>query len=134
MQLNSLVIRCKDGVITDEAIKQGDLLETLKQEVAATLKEWNPRESDLMVFSTQNEAQVSAPIDKQMLELLKPFSPSRQGDKVVFNLPIYVISYKIEHLSEKEFRDRAVVIVAPYINEELKGQLESWSVELTAKD
>lgn len=115
-------------------MKQGNVEDTLKEVLVATIKEWDPKESDLMVFSTQNEAQVSAPITKEMLDLLRPFSPSRQGDKVVFNLPIYVISYKIEHVSDKEFRDRAIVIVAPYINEELKGQLESWGQELTAKE
>ncbi|PSN84785.1 hypothetical protein B9Q03_12890 [Candidatus Marsarchaeota G2 archaeon OSP_D] len=128
-----MVIHCKDGNIINESVKQKDIVEAVKEELIGTVKEWNPKESDLMVFSTQNEAQVSAPLTKETLELLKPFSPTRQGDKVVFNMPIYVISYKIEHLSENEFRDRAVVIIAPYINEELKSQLESWSVELTAK-
>ncbi|MEM0121392.1 MAG: DUF2286 domain-containing protein [Thermoprotei archaeon] len=133
MQLNSLVIHCKDGKIVNESVRQKDIVDAIKEELINTVNEWNPKDSDLMVFSTQNEAQVSAPLTKQTLELLKPFSPTRQGDKVVFNLPIYVISYKIERLSENEFRDRAVVIVAPYINEELKSQLETWSVELTGE-
>lgn len=134
MQPSNLVIRCEDGVIVEESVRQGDIEETLKQEIVATLKAWDPKQSDLMVFSTQNEARVSAPITKEMLELLKPYSPSRQGDEVVFNLPIYVIAYKIENVSGKEFRDRAVVIVAPYISDELKAQLERWGEELTAKE
>jgi hypothetical protein len=134
MQLSSLVIHCEDGTIVNETVKQKDLVETVKEELIETLKKWDPRESDLMVFSTQNEAQVPAPLSKEMLDILKPFSPARQGDKVVFNLPIYIISYRIEHLSENEFRDHAAVVVAPYINDELKGQVETWSVELTAKN
>ncbi len=130
---DNLVIHCDDGVISSNSIVRGTIEEVVKKEVAKATELWRPIESDFMVFSTTSEGQLDAPLSKDVLEKVKPYSPQRRGDKVAFNLPIYVISYKIQQVSENEYKDRCVVVVAPYINDELKGQVEQWSKELTTE-
>jgi hypothetical protein len=129
----NLVVQCDDGNISLNSVVQGDFIEVVKKEVNRAVGLWKPTDSDFMVFSTQNEAQLDAPLSKDMLDKVKLYSPARRGDKIVFNLPVYVISYKIQQESQNEYRDRSVIVVAPYINEDLKLQVEQWSKELTTE-
>ncbi|PSN84585.1 hypothetical protein B9Q13_02895 [Candidatus Marsarchaeota G2 archaeon ECH_B_SAG-G16] len=127
----NLVIYCSDGKITKEQIVSGDLDKVVKEHVVKALELWQPNESDFMVFMTKNEAELSAPLSKELLERVRAYAPVRKGDKVMFDLPVYVISYKIEQRSQNEYKDRAIIMISPYINEELKRQVEEWSKEFT---
>ncbi|MCL5788346.1 MAG: DUF2286 domain-containing protein [Candidatus Marsarchaeota archaeon] len=130
---SNIVIQCDDGSVVLSSVEEGDLAECVKNQVIKAVSLWKPMESDLMVFSTQNESQLKAPLTKDMLDKVKPFSPQRRGDMIVFSLPVFVVSYRIQQEEANKYRDRSVIVISPLINQEIKEQLEAWTKELTAE-
>ncbi|MEM3670460.1 MAG: DUF2286 domain-containing protein [Thermoprotei archaeon] len=128
---SNIVIQCDDGSVGLNTIVEGELNEVVKKQVTRAITLWNPSDSDFMVFSTQNESQLKAPLTREMLEKVKQYSPQRLGDSVVFNLPVFVVSYKIQQEGNGKYRDRSVIVISPFISESIKEQLENWVKELT---
>jgi hypothetical protein len=132
--MKNLILHSEDGQIAQEELRDGEIEKVVKERVVKAAELWKPSESDLVVFMTKSEAKLKAPVTPQILEVIKPYFPARKGDEVVFNLPIYVISYRIEQTGSNSYKDKAIFVIAPYVNEELKEQTAEWAKELTGSE
>ncbi|MEM1645395.1 MAG: DUF2286 domain-containing protein [Ignisphaera sp.] len=131
-----LIVRAEEGNIVDKQLTEGELEQILKEVVIKALELWNPQHSDLVVVKHKHEVGLPLPLKKEQYEMYARFNLRRIGDKAVFEIPIYVVSYENEWI-EENIRDSKVFIVAPYVDEttasniiELAKNITSAEVEL----
>ncbi|MEM4502701.1 MAG: DUF2286 domain-containing protein [Ignisphaera sp.] len=128
-----LIIRSEEGVIKEHQIVEGTLDKSLKETVIKALELWNPQKSDLVVVRHKHEVNVNLPITKEQYELYSQFNLKRFGDKAVFEIPIYIISFENEWI-EDQIRDSKVFVVAPYIDEVTSSKVLELAKNITSEE
>lgn len=111
-----LVVRSEEGEIKSQQLVEGELEQVLKDVVVKALDLWDPHRSDLVVVRHKHEVSLQLPITREQYELYSRFSLRRFGDKAIFEIPVYIVSFDNEW-TEDNIRDSRVFIVAPYIDE-----------------
>jgi len=131
--LKILIIRSEDGEVKEQRIIEGTLDKSLKDTVIKALELWNPQKSDLVVVKHKHEVNVNLPITKEQYELYSQFNLKRFGDRAVFELPIYIISFENEWV-EDQIRDSKVFVVAPYVDEATSSKVLELAKNITSEE
>jgi len=126
-----LVVRAEYGKIVETYVKEGELVQVLKETVMRTLNLWNPEKSDLIVMKHSQDINVKIPITPQQFECYKRFNLRRAGNVAIFTIPVYVISFENEWSGES-LRDTKVFIVAPYVDEIVENAVKQLASEITS--
>ncbi len=125
-----VIVKARRGNVIGKQVVDGELCSVLKNIVVDVLKEWNPLESNLDVIRYDYRVEKKLPLKPEELDLILQFNPRRQGDRVVFTIPLYIVSYKNYKLQD-QIVDEEVVVVAPYITSEYIGIVEEAAIMAT---
>jgi len=125
-----LILRAEYGEVKEKNVVEGEISTVLKDVVKKALELWDPKKSDLIVVRHSHEMQVKLPISKEQYLLYSKFNLRRQGDKAIFEIPLYVISFENQWM-EEELVDSKVFIVAPYIDNYTEQELEKLAQSIT---
>lgn len=125
-----LILRAEYGEVKEKNVVEGEISSILKDVVKKALELWDPKKSDLIVMRHSHEMQVKLPISKEQYLLYSKFNLRRQGDKAVFEIPLYVISFENQWMGE-ELIDSKVFIVAPYVDDYTEQELERLAQSIT---
>ena len=125
-----LILRAEYGEVKEKNVVEGEISTVLKDVVKKALELWDPKKSDLIVVRHSHEMQVKLPISKEQYLLYSKFNLRRQGDKAIFEIPLYVISFENQWI-EEELVDSKVFIVAPYIDNYTEQELEKLAQSIT---
>ncbi len=130
-RMKVLVLRAEYGEIKEKSVIEGDMPAILKEVVKKALELWDPRRSDLIVVRHSHDMQVKLPISKEQYMLYSKFNLRRQGDRAVFEIPLYVVSFENQWVGE-DLVDARVFIVAPYIDNYTEQELEKLARTITS--
>jgi len=132
--LKVLVIRAEYGKVVESDIVEGDLYEVTKEEVKRVIDEWEPRKSDFVVARDVREIEIKLPIDPALYDALRDagIPLSRGKDKASAMLPIILVSFDSTIITEDEYQENKVLLIAPYINDDLRAELEAEAAEITS--
>jgi len=125
-----LILRAEYGEVKEKNVVEGEISSILKDVVKKALELWDPKKSDLIVMRHSHEMQVKLPISKEQYLLYSKFNLRRQGDKAVFEIPLYVISFENQWMGE-ELIDSKVFIVAPYVDDYTEQELKRLAQSIT---
>ena len=125
-----LILRAEYGEVKEKNVIEGEVSAILKDVVKKALEFWDPKKSDLIVVRHSHEMQVKLPISKEQYLLYSKFNLRRQGDKAVFEIPLYVVSFENQWMGE-ELVDSRVFIVAPYVDNYTEQELERLAQSIT---
>lgn len=128
-----LIIRAEEGDIKDKQFIEGELEQVLKEVVVKALNLWNPQHSDLVVVKHKHEVGLPLPLKKEQYDMYARFNLRRIGDKAVFEIPIYVVSYENEWV-EDSIRDSKVFVVAPYVDEATTSNIIELAKSITSAE
>ncbi len=125
-----LILHVERGEVKERTIVEGEITEVVKNVVTKALNLWNPEASDLVVMRHRQEIQVKLPITKEQYERYSKFGLRRAGDKAVFEVPVYVVSYENEWVGE-DLVDTKVFIIAPLVDEIVSREIENLAKMIT---
>ncbi|MEN2999957.1 MAG: DUF2286 domain-containing protein [Acidilobaceae archaeon] len=128
-----LIVRAERGRVVSSEVYDGDLSSFVRAYVIKAAEEWDPARSDFIALKDEREAEVdnlSAAAIRELERVGGRGIRGRNSFKVVF--PVFTISFDNSMLSEKEYVENKIYLIAPYINEELKEQLEIEAAEITS--
>jgi len=129
-----IVIRAEYGKIVESDIVEGDLFEIVKEEARNALEAWKPETSDFVVARDFREIEIKLPIPPELYDRLREMGIplSRAGDKAVASIPVVLISYDSEMITEEEYQENKIILIAPYLSDEVKMDLESEAAGITS--
>lgn len=132
--LKVVVIRAEQGRIVESDIVEGELYEIVKEEARRALEAWRPETSDFVVARDYRDVEIKLPISPELYDRLREMDVplSKEGDKAVASIPIILISYDSEMLTEEEYLEKKIMLIAPYLTDEVKVELESEAVGITS--
>ncbi len=132
--LKVVVIRAEYGKIVESDIVEGDLFDIVKEEARQALEAWKPETSDFVVARDFREIEIKLPIPPELYDRLREMGIplSRAGDKAVASIPIVLISYDSEMITEEEYQENKIILIAPYLSEEVKMDLENEAAGITS--
>jgi hypothetical protein len=128
-----LVLSIEYGKIVDSKILDKDLEEVVKNVLMEILPKWSPKTSDLIAMKHEHEVVFKLPLSKELYGLLSKYGLSRKSaSEVSVRIPVYVVSYENRWVDDDLIDDK-VYIIAPYINEEVKKEIELLATDLISK-
>jgi hypothetical protein len=128
-----LVVRAEEGRLVESEVVEGGLTEVVKRVAAKALEEWNPETSDFIVLRDVRVVTLSLPIPGDLVDKLRPYGLRRSGrDTAEFDLVVYTISFDNMMVGGEEggYIERKIYLIAPYINEDLRVELEKQAVDI----
>lgn len=129
-----LVINFENGSIVESKVINEAIDEVIKKLLIDVLPKWSPKDSDLIVMKHEHEVTIKLPLSKELYESLAKFGLSRKSaSEVSTRIPVYVVSYDNTWVGD-ELVDRKFYLVAPYINEDIKKEMESLAKDLTTPE
>lgn len=128
------VIRAEYGKIVESDVVEGDLYQIAKEEARRALDEWKPESSDFVVARDYREIEIKLPMPPELYDMLRDIGAgiSKVGDKALTSIPIILISYDSEMISEEEYQENKIILIAPYLGEQVKLDLENEAASITA--
>lgn len=128
------VIRAEYGKIVESDVVEGDLYQIAKEEARRALDEWKPESSDFVVARDYREIEIKLPMPPELYDMLRDIGAgiSKVGDKALASIPIILISYDSEMISEEEYQENKIILIAPYLGEQVKLDLENEAASITA--
>lgn len=128
----TLVLSVEGGSIVSSKIVEDELEEVVKKVVVEVLPKWSPKTSDLIAMKYEHEITLKLPLSKELYEALSKYGLSRKSSsEVIARLPVYVISYENRWVGE-DLIDEKVYVISPYINDEIKNDVELLAIDLTS--
>jgi Uncharacterized protein conserved in archaea len=132
--LKVLVIRAERGKVVRDEVVEGELKDVVKGKALEALNEWSPETSDFIVLKDERELELPLPLKPELVDALRSIgSLSRTKDKAIVRFPIYTISFENKMVSEDKYVEYKVYLLAPYINEDLKTELEAEAQDITTE-
>ena len=129
-----LSVRAERGKVVESVVVDGDLAEVVKQRAQQALSEWDPRTSDFIVLKDYRELELPLPISPDLVDLLREVGElSRTKDKAIARFPVYTISFENTMVSEDKYVEYKIYLIAPYINEDVKTELEAEAQDITTE-
>ncbi len=127
-----LVIRSEEGKIVESKIIDSDIAEVARTVTQEALKEWNPTSSDFTVLRAKYEIRYRLPIKPELVDIARDLGLDmmREGNELIIQVPIYTISFDNEW-TDDSYIDRKMYIVALYLDDEEKKQIEEYAMETT---
>ena len=128
----ALLILAEYGEVKETRIVEGSPHAVVKEVVRSVLDVWNPITSDLLVVRHRHEIRLRLPITKEQYELYSRYNLRRiGGDLAAFEVPVYIVSYENKRVNN-DLVDVKIVMVSPYIDENVKKQLEELAESITS--
>ncbi len=119
-----LVIRAEDGRVVQSIIEEGKIEDVVKNYARRALNEWEPIYSDFVVLRDKYEVRLKLPISPEQFEKFSKYGLERTPDGyAVFSITIYTISFD-NFWIEGSYQDRKMYLIAPYVDENIKKELE----------
>ncbi len=134
-KLKVLVVRSEEGAVTESRIVEGEFFEVVKQVASEAFREWDPSTSDFIVMRDYIQVEVSLPLDPGLFDFLRDYGQLARGQggkeaSIIF--PFFTISFDNEMIDEENFVDKKIYIVAPYVNDDVKIDIESEAARMTS--
>ncbi len=130
--MKTLVVKAVQGNIVSKHLEDKPYTQVVKDVVAAAVNEWNPEKSDLTVIRAKLEVEYKHPISPELYDKILELNLNayRQGDLVVVEVPLFVISYDNEWLGDT-YHDKAIYVVAPYLDDNMINAVASYATDTT---
>jgi len=131
--LKVVVVRSEEGKIVSSEVLEGDIGEIVRRVAEQALKEWNPLNSDFTVLRAQYELRYpTPPPDPGIVDIGRELGLEmmREGNELVIIIPIYTISFDNSWMGDA-YMDRKMYVVAVYLDELSKKQVEEYAAEAT---
>jgi hypothetical protein len=132
--LKVLTIRAERGKIIKSEVVDGDLKDLVKRKAQEAMNEWNPETSDFIVLKDNRELELPLPLKPELVDLFRSIGNiSRTKDKAIGSFPVYTISFENRMLSEDKYVEYKIYLLAPYINDDVKTELEAEAQDITTE-
>ncbi len=133
MNSKVVVIRADEGKVTESQVVEGKLEDIVKQITKKAVEEWDPGTSDLTVLHTKLELRYKKPLPPEVADAIFNLNLeySLEGNDVIVNLPVIVVSFDNRWLDETRYEERRIYVIAPYIDESTIEQLREYAAETT---
>lgn len=129
-----LSIRAERGRIVESTVLDGDLADIVKRKAEEALREWDPGTSDFIVLKDNRELELQLPLKPELVDLFRSVgSLSRTKDKAIGTFPVYTISFENRMISEDQYVEYKIYLLAPYINDDVKTELEAEAQDITTE-
>lgn len=128
----TLLILAEYGDVKEVKVVEGRVHEVVKEVIKNVLEMWDPLTSDLLVVRHKHEIRLKLPITKEQYELYSRYNLRRVGGDIAsFEVPIYIVSYENKWVGN-DLVDVKIVMIAPYIDENVEKQLMELAESITA--
>ncbi|MGC9133833.1 MAG: DUF2286 domain-containing protein [Caldisphaera sp.] len=129
-----IIIRSEMGKIISSELVEGELDQIIKKKSEDAMKEWNPEISDFIVLRDVRELELPLPLNPELVDILRNVGTlSRTSEKAIARFPIYTISFENMMIGEDNYVEHKIYLISPYINEDIKTELEKEAVEITTE-
>lgn len=129
-----IIIRSEMGKIISSEVTEGELDQIVKRKSEDAMKEWNPEISDFIVLRDVRELDLPLPLNPELVDILRNVGTlSRTSEKAIVRFPIYTISFENMMIGEDNYVEHKIYLISPYINEDVKTELEKEAVEITTE-
>ena len=129
-----LVVRSEEGRIVSSEVVEKNLEEVAKDVARRALEEWSPGSSDFTVLRAKYEIRYKIPLSNpDIVDIVRELGleAMREGQEFfVVQVPVYTISFDNAWMGDA-YHDKKMYIVALYLDEESKRQIEEYAVEAT---
>lgn len=127
----TLVLRSREGSLVSKSTVEGDIKDAVRKVVVDAVSLWSPVTSDFIVIRDMYPVSIKLPISKEQYDLYSKYDMSRTTNgSVMFNVPVYVISFDNEW-QEEDYVDKEVIVVAPAIDDKVEKIISELAVEAT---
>ncbi len=131
------MVEAIEGRVENSVIEEGTLDQILKKYALKALDYWNPLKSDFTIIKTRIEVTYKLPPPDHIIELLdhaeeQQITTSKEDNTLVLSIPVYTISYDNEWYGDA-YRDRRIIVIAPYIDLDEKAKIEEYASEATGE-
>ena len=128
------MISADEGKIIESKTVRKDFIELLKTYARKAIDEWNPLESDFTIIRSTTDISYTHPISPELFDKVQELGLNirREGNEIIITIPVYTISYDSQWM-ESYYRDRKIIVIAPYLDEKEKKQLEEYASEATSE-
>ncbi len=134
MALNkTIVIKARKGNIVEEYVIEKEYRRVVKEVAIKALNEWDPMLSNFDIMRYDYSIEKTLPLKPEEVDIIMELSPRRDKDKVVFSIPMYIVSYKNYKIGD-QLIDEEVYVVAPYIGDEYKKYVYEVGIMATAEE
>ncbi len=132
MRGKTIIVEAERGVVVGERVVEGDFREVVKDVVREAVEKWDAHSSDLVAIRHQREVEKELPLKPSELDAILSFNPVRSNGRVVFMLPMYVVSYS-NRVEGDVVVDEKVYVVAPHI-EGFEHVVRGVAIEATSNE
>ncbi len=130
----TLILNVEKGNIVDSKISNTEIEEVVKEVVIGVIPRWSPKTSDLIVVKYEHEITLKLPLSKELYESLHRYGLDRRSpSEVTARIPVYVVSYENRWVGE-DLMDDKVYVISPYVNDEIKKEVELLAVDITTSE
>jgi len=127
----TLVLRSREGSLVSKTTVDSEITQAVRKIVADAVSLWAIETSDFIVIRDLYPVSVKLPISKEQYDLYSKYDMSRTTNgSVMFNVPVYVISFDNEW-QEDDYVDREVIVVAPVVDEKVEEIITELAIEAT---
>lgn len=127
----TLVLRSREGSLVSKTTIDSEIAQAVRKVVAGAVSLWAIETSDFIVIRDVYPVSVKLPISKEQYELYSKYDMSRTTNgSVMFNVPVYVISFDNEW-QEEDYVDKEVIVVAPVVDEKVEDIITELAIEAT---
>ncbi len=127
----TLILRSREGSLVSKTVVESEIKQAIRKIVADAVPLWNLDTSDFIVIRDMYPVSVKLPISKEQYDLYSKYDMSRTTNgSVMFNVPVYVISFDNEW-QEEDYVDKEVIVVAPVVDQKVEEIITELAIEAT---
>lgn len=127
----TLVLRSREGSLVSKTTIDSEIKQAVRKIVADAVSLWALDSSDFIVIRDMYPVSVKLPISKEQYDLYSKYDMSRTTNgSVMFNVPVYVISFDNEW-QEEDYVDKEVIVVAPVVDQKVEEIITELAIEAT---
>ena len=125
----TLVVRAEKGKGAFYRVDNRDLYVVLKSVAMDALKEWKPEEgSEFIVMSDTLNIKLDLPLEAGLFEIVRDLGLRKEGNKAVFDLPVYVVSFDNKWIDTDKYVDNKIYVVTVDLgSESVRKFIASWA-------
>jgi len=124
-----VVIVIENGEVRKIEKKSGELEDVVKDIARKELEEWDVTSSDFVVLRDSYSLTLPLPLTKEQYEKLHKYGIKRRGNVAEVDLPIFEISREISFEGEEGPSAGRVIVVAPYVNDDVTRDIANQVTE-----
>ena len=126
----TLVVRAERGKGAFYRVDNRDLYVVLKSVAMEALKEWRPEEgSEFIIMSDTLNIKLDLPLEAGLFEVVRDLGLRKEGNKAVFDLPVYVVSFDNKWIDTDRYVDNKIYVVTVDLGaESVRKFIASWAL------